>query len=175
MSSESEEMEDVVSNIVGSLGFGEEKYTYLINKLSSMCCIPLHREPLCYLCPLQSVVPCIRSFPLYSNVVRCIPSYSATFPSPLNHFPLFWCLIAMRVIQEYNKQKLFISRSRCTQDTTRMPECTGHILNRWNDVATSSDYVILFLPHPQFGVDFFKLERYPLPPRSQGYCRPTFS
>ena len=46
----------------------------------------------------------------------------------------------MPVIGQYLN---FISRYPCTQDTTRMPECTGHILNRWNDVATSSDYAIL--------------------------------
>ena len=121
--------------------------TYLISKLSSMCCIPLHREPLCYLLFVQSVVPCIRSFPLHSNVPHCIPSYSATF-GPLTSQPFlpilmpdsyagYWGVTSRSYLN-------FISRYPCTQDTTRMPECTGHILNRWNDVATSSDYAILF-------------------------------
>ena len=53
--SESEEVEDVVSNIIGSLGFGEERFTYLnVSKLNVLYSLASGAS-LCYLLFVQSV------------------------------------------------------------------------------------------------------------------------
>ena len=92
---------------------------------------------------VQSVIQSIRSFPLYSNVPHCISSCSATFPSALTHFSLFWCLIAMPVIGEYNKQKLSKFHFQISLHP-RHNQDARVCRNRWNDVATSSGYATLF-------------------------------